>query len=224
MLRHRPNCATDHQDERQLDEKKFRHNVAERLIPWGADASCGEGSEGDETQKAQAKANSRATTYRRHFLSQSFGYIAYQAGSSPRVLHRQRASDNFRSAYNLLLKSFVEEWRWKKLRPHPYARQYRFFLPPDYFPIYITYEAKDGRRRGELIVPRWTEEGWRVSLGRFIYFLYLQPDEIPKATKREVLLRLLKSGFYAFPTEHGEIFNIPTALDWLEAEMAKERR
>jgi hypothetical protein len=132
--------------------------------------------------------------------------------------------DNFRSAYNLLLKSFVEEWRWKKLRPHPYARQYRFFLPPDYFPIYITYEAKDGRRRGELIVPRWTEEGWRVSLGRFIYFLYLQPDEIPKATKREVLLRLLKSGFYAFPTEHGEIFNIPTALDWLEAEMAKERR
>jgi hypothetical protein len=85
MLRHRPNCATDHQDKRQLDEKKFRHNVAERLIPWGADASCGEGSEGDETQKAQAKANSRATTYRRHFLSQSFGYIAYQAGSPSRV-------------------------------------------------------------------------------------------------------------------------------------------
>jgi hypothetical protein len=182
------------------------------------------GSEGDETQKAQAKANSGATTYRRHFLSQSFGYIAYQAGSPSRVLHRQRASDNFRSAYNLLLKSFVKEWRWKKLRPHPYARQYRFFLPPDYFPIYIAYEAKDGRRRGELIVPRWTEEGWRVSLGRFIYFLYLQPDEIPKATKREVLLRLLKSGFYAFPTEHGNIYSIPIALDWLEAEMAKERR
>jgi DNA-binding CsgD family transcriptional regulator len=34
MLRHRPNCATDHQGERQLDEKKFRHNVAERFIPW----------------------------------------------------------------------------------------------------------------------------------------------------------------------------------------------
>ncbi|MFA0743313.1 MAG: hypothetical protein LASZOEIN_000086 [Candidatus Fervidibacter sp.] len=132
--------------------------------------------------------------------------------------------DNFRSAYNLLLKSFVEKWRWKKLRPHPEARLYRFTLPPDCFPIYITYEAKDGRRREELIIPRWTEEGWRVSLGRFIYFLYLQPDEIPKATKREVLLRLLKSGFYAFPTERGNIYSIPIALDWLEAEMAKERR
>jgi DNA-binding CsgD family transcriptional regulator len=43
MLRHRPNCATDHQGERQLDEKKFRHNVAERFIPWGADAVCGGG-------------------------------------------------------------------------------------------------------------------------------------------------------------------------------------
>jgi hypothetical protein len=51
----------------------------------GADAFCGEGSEGDETQKAQDEANSRATTYRRHFLSQSFGYIAYQAGSPSRV-------------------------------------------------------------------------------------------------------------------------------------------
>mgnify|MGYP000157703651 CR=1 FL=1 len=132
--------------------------------------------------------------------------------------------DNFRSAYNLLLKPFFEQWRLKKLRPHIYARQYRFTLPPDYFPIVITYEAKDGRRQLGLIVPRWTEEGWRVSLGRFIYFLYLQPDEIPKATKREVLLRLLKSGFYAFLTEHGEIYSVPTALDWLEVEMAKERR
>jgi DNA-binding CsgD family transcriptional regulator len=43
MLRHRPNCATDHQGEQQLDEKKFRHNVAERFIPWGADAVCGGG-------------------------------------------------------------------------------------------------------------------------------------------------------------------------------------
>jgi len=132
--------------------------------------------------------------------------------------------ENFRSAYNLLLKSFFEEWRWKELRPTFETRRYRFTLPPDYFPIFVIYEAKDGRRLQSGIIPRWTEEGWRVSLGRFIYFLYLQPDEIPKATKREVLLRLLKSGFYAFPTEHGDIYSVPTALDWLEEEMAKERR
>jgi hypothetical protein len=71
---------------RELDEKKKVPLKCSRTPhPLGADAFCGEGSEGDETQKAQAKANSRATTYRRHFLPQSFGYIAYQAGSPSRV-------------------------------------------------------------------------------------------------------------------------------------------
>jgi hypothetical protein len=37
--------------------------------------------------------------------------------------------DNFRSAYNLLLKSFVEEWRWKKTSPPP-LRSPISFLPP----------------------------------------------------------------------------------------------
>lgn len=45
-------------------------------LPWV-------GSERDETQKAQAKANSGTTTYRRHFLPQSFGCSAHQAGSPP---------------------------------------------------------------------------------------------------------------------------------------------
>jgi len=130
--------------------------------------------------------------------------------------------ENFRSAYNLLLKPFFEEWRWKELRQPAFeARLYRFTLPPDYFPIYVTYEAKDGRRLRRGFILRWTEEGWRISLGRFVYFLY---EEASKATKREVLLRLLKSGFYAFPTERGDIYSVPTALDWLEAEMKKEMK
>jgi hypothetical protein len=85
MLRHRPNCATDHQGERQLDEKKVPSQCRQTLHPLGCRRRLWRGSEGDETQKAQAKANSGATTYRRHFLSQSFGYIAYQAGSPSRV-------------------------------------------------------------------------------------------------------------------------------------------
>jgi hypothetical protein len=85
MLRHRPNCATDHQGERQIDEKKFRHNVAERFIPWVQTPSVARGVKAMKHKRLKTRRIAEQQLTVVIFLSQSFGYIAYQAGSPSRV-------------------------------------------------------------------------------------------------------------------------------------------
>lgn len=123
--------------------------------------------------------------------------------------------ENFQVAYNTILSPFFQKWRLKEMRMHLYAKQFRLTLPPDYFPFTVIFEGEKGQVHRAIVATRWTKEGWRVSFGRFIYFLYLQSDDIPSSTKREILIKLLRAGFYAFPTERGEIYNTTTALQWL---------
>jgi hypothetical protein len=125
--------------------------------------------------------------------------------------------ENFRAAYDAILRPFFQEWKVAGFKVHPSVRQFRLTLPPDDYLITVTYENAKGQRYRAVLTTRRTDEGWRVSFGRAIYNLFLRsyPD-IPKEAQRRVLKGLLQSGFYVIITEHPAAMHTVLLLQELE--------
>lgn len=137
--------------------------------------------------------------------------------------------ENFRAAYDIFFRNFFQSWYFEEIRPHISMRRFILTLSShNHYPFVVTFKNEKGQFYKSLIVPRWTEDKWsvfygrwRVSFGNFVYFFHMQSQPISR--QLAVLKGLLKSGFYAFPTETGLIYNVPVGIEMLEAEIALEK-
>lgn len=136
--------------------------------------------------------------------------------------------ENFQAAYDVFFSEFFKSWRVKKIEPHIYAKQFKSTLPPIYYPFVATFENEKGQQYKCIIAPRWTEDKWRilygrwrVSFGNFVYHFHIQSKPIER--RLIVYEKLLRSGFYAFPTETGSIFNVLLEIEILRLELIHPR-
>lgn len=130
--------------------------------------------------------------------------------------------ENYQLAYDTILRPYFQRWRWKEWKLPVYDRKRWLFNPnpfasrPDRVGLYVFVEDEHGQRDTLLLVLRPSDEGWKALFSWFIYRCFVDRDDIPLATKREVLKRLLKAGFYTIYHEGGIVMDTTLALQGLQ--------
>lgn len=123
--------------------------------------------------------------------------------------------ENYQEAYETILSPYLRQWRWIGMRPHPAARQ--ALRIESTLVVIVTFENRAGEKMRTILTVPWTDEGWRVRFGALIDDTFLRGKNLSVATKQEVLVRLLKAGFYAFLNQRGALIETAVALQELRA-------